>query len=76
MSAQTVGDESDAKVADSPESINEVRLAGRISAGPEERVLPSGDVLWTFRLVVRRAQGRVRRVGRPGAALGRDLARG
>lgn len=59
MSAQTVGDESDEKVAQSPESINEVRLAGRISAGPEERVLPSGDVLWTFRLVVRRAQGRV-----------------
>lgn len=34
--------------------MNEVRLAGRISADPEERVLPSGDRLWVFRLVVQR----------------------
>jgi single-strand DNA-binding protein len=42
-------------------AINEVRLIGRISQPPEERVLPSGDVLWTFRVVVRRPQvtGRV-----------------
>ena len=56
MSAQTVGDEQ--RDSELPEPINEVRLAGRISAGPDERVLPSGDVLWTFRLVVPRPAGR------------------
>lgn len=35
---------------------NEVRLTGRVSAAPEERVLPSGDRLWTFRLVVERGR--------------------
>lgn len=35
-------------------SVNEVRLVGRLSQDPEERVLPSGDALWTFRLVVPR----------------------
>jgi single-strand DNA-binding protein len=34
--------------------INEVRLVGRISQAPQERTLPSGDVLWTFRVVVPR----------------------
>lgn len=33
---------------------NEVRLVGRVSGEPEERVLPSGTALWTFRLVVPR----------------------
>src|SRR6478752_2503497 len=33
---------------------NEVRLVGRLSTEPEERVLPSGDVVWTFRVVVPR----------------------
>lgn len=39
---------------------NEVRLVGRVSAGASERVLPSGDLLATFRVVVprpRRAAG-------------------
>src|SRR5689334_20642669 len=36
-------------------AVNEVRLVGRVSRTPEERVLPSGDVLWTFRVVVPRA---------------------
>ncbi|HWM74053.1 MAG TPA: single-stranded DNA-binding protein [Nocardioides sp.] len=58
MSAQTVGDEGQGSTSESAESVNEVRLVGRISAGPEERVLPSGDVLWTFRLVVRRPPSR------------------
>ncbi|WP_028644075.1 single-stranded DNA-binding protein [Nocardioides sp. URHA0020] len=41
-----------------PESaMNEVRLIGRISQRPEQRVLPSGDVLWTFRVVVPRPEG-------------------
>lgn len=35
-------------------AVNEVRLVGRVSQAPEERVLPSGDVLWTFRVVVPR----------------------
>ena len=34
--------------------VNEVRLIGRLSQAPEERVLPSGDVLVTFRVVVPR----------------------
>lgn len=34
---------------------NWVRLSGRISAEPESRVLPSGDEIVTFRLVVRRS---------------------
>ena len=36
-------------------AVNEVRLVGRISQEPVERVLPSGDSVWTFRLVVARA---------------------
>jgi single-strand DNA-binding protein len=41
-------------------AVNEVRLVGRISQAPEQRELPSGDVLWTFRVVVPRpaASGR------------------
>jgi single-strand DNA-binding protein len=39
---------------------NEVRLVGRVSQQPEERVLPSGDAVWTFRVVVPREQGRSR----------------
>lgn len=36
------------------QSRNEVVLVGRVSADPEDRELPSGDVLTTFRLVVDR----------------------
>ena len=36
------------------DDVNEVRLVGRISGSPEQRVLPSGDELWTFRVVVPR----------------------
>jgi len=39
---------------------NEVRLVGRVSGDPEERVLPSGDRLWSFRVVVARDQPRGR----------------
>lgn len=39
-------------------AVNEVRLVGRVSSAPEERVLPSGDAVWTFRLVIPRAQDR------------------
>ena len=40
---------------------NEVRLVGRVSAAPEERVLPSGDAVWTFRVVVERPDVPARR---------------
>src|SRR4051812_28801444 len=36
------------------EHSNEVRLVGRVAADPTERVLPSGDVLLQWRLVVER----------------------
>ena len=36
------------------EPCNEVALTGRVSADPEERELPSGDAITTFRLVVDR----------------------
>jgi single-strand DNA-binding protein len=39
---------------------NEVRLLGRVSGAPESRVLPSGDEIWTFRVVVARARPRGR----------------
>jgi single-strand DNA-binding protein len=34
---------------------NSVHLTGRISAAPDSRVLPSGDEIVSFRLVVRRS---------------------
>jgi single-strand DNA-binding protein len=39
---------------------NEVRLAGRVSRAPEERVLPSGDRVVSFRLTVPRPEGSTR----------------
>lgn len=36
---------------------NEVRLVGRVSAAPQESVMPSGDVMLAFRVVVPRAPG-------------------
>ena len=38
------------------EAVNEVRLVGRVSQPPEQRVLPSGDTLWSFRVVVPRPE--------------------
>lgn len=35
--------------------VNEVVLRGRVSGEPKERVLPSGDLLVTFRVVVPRS---------------------
>jgi single-strand DNA-binding protein len=37
---------------------NEVTVAGRLSGAPEERELPSGDVVVTFRVVVPRPEHR------------------
>lgn len=36
-------------------SANEVRLSGRVTSAPEERVLPSGDVIVTLRVSMPRA---------------------
>lgn len=47
-----------------PEHLNEIRLCGRLAAVPEEKVLPSGDALVTFRLVVTRLPNRQRAGGR------------
>ncbi|MDF1606519.1 single-stranded DNA-binding protein [Nocardioides sp. YIM 152315] len=52
MSAQQKAPRS--RQAATESAVNEVRLVGRVSQAPEERVLPSGDVLWTFRVVVAR----------------------
>jgi single-strand DNA-binding protein len=40
---------------------NEVCLSGRLAAAAEERALPSGDVLVSFRVVVARPAGRAPR---------------
>ncbi|WP_159540340.1 single-stranded DNA-binding protein [Aeromicrobium sp. 9AM] len=40
---------------------NRVHLVGRVSADPETRVLPSGDEVVSFRLVVRRSAAARRR---------------
>lgn len=42
------------------EAVNEVRLVGRVSQQPRQRVLPSGDSLWSFRVVVPRSDSRGR----------------
>lgn len=44
---------------------NEVVLAGRLAAAAQPRVLPSGDALVVFRLVVARGGGRAQRQGAP-----------
>jgi single-strand DNA-binding protein len=44
----------------SESGVNEIRLVGRLSQAPSERVLPSGDTIWTFRVVVPRGEGSTR----------------
>ena len=41
-----------------PAWANEVRLTGRVSGSPEQREMPSGDVVVLFRVVVPRPAGR------------------
>lgn len=50
MSAQL----NEKSVGRAAEETNEVLLRGRVSGAPQERVLPSGDTVWTFRVVVGR----------------------
>ncbi len=47
------------------EPLNEVRLVGRLAADAEERALPSGDVVATFRVIVTRPAGSGAGSGRP-----------
>ena len=42
------------------EVVNEVRLVGRVSQEPELKEMPSGDTVWTFRVVVPRPPGAAR----------------
>lgn len=44
------------KTVETPPGLNAVALRGRVSGAPIERELPSGDVIFTFRLVVGRDQ--------------------
>jgi single-strand DNA-binding protein len=43
------------------DSVNAVRLSGRVSAAPDARMLPSGDEVVSFRLVVPRSASARRR---------------
>jgi single-strand DNA-binding protein len=52
MSAQKI--EVPDVVDDQGESLNEVRLMGRLAAAPVLRELPSGDTVWNLRVVVER----------------------
>ena len=54
MSAQANEDQADRGADRTAAGTNEVLLRGRLSGAPEERVLPSGDTMWTFRVVVGR----------------------
>lgn len=43
------------------DSRNQVTLTGRVSAAPESRVLPSGDEVVSFRIIVARSAAALRR---------------
>lgn len=58
MSVKSAGRSAGRSTGD--ESVNEVRLVGRVSAAPERRVLPSGDAMVWFRLVVARPEAAYR----------------
>jgi single-strand DNA-binding protein len=49
--------------------VNDVRLVGVLAAAPEQRELPSGDLLVVFRVVVRRPDSADRRGGRAGPSV-------
>ena len=44
------------------DAVNEVTLVGRMSQPAEEQVLPSGSVLWKFRVIVGRSPSAASRV--------------
>lgn len=57
MSASVSAQHKSVQQGAATEAVNEVRLVGRVSQPPQERVLPSGDTLWSFRVVVSRPEG-------------------
>ena len=57
MARAAVGDVAE-QALDAPASRNEVILVGRVSGTPEERELPSGDALVSWRLVLDRPAAR------------------
>jgi single-strand DNA-binding protein len=59
---------------DGPSDVNRIVLEGRLSQEPEEKSLPSGDVLVVLRVVVRRPDGA--RVDSIEVAVGPPPARG
>ena len=60
MSPDTSTAPPDVPTAQEP-SVNAVRLSGRVSAAPEARMLPSGDEVVSFRLIVPRSPAARRR---------------
>lgn len=54
MSVGTKSKQKESRKEPASEGVNEVRLVGRVSQPPVERELPSGDAVWTFRVVVAR----------------------
>ena len=60
MSRDTSTASPDVRTAQEP-SVNAVRLSGRVSAAPEARMLPSGDEVVSFRLIVPRSPAARRR---------------
>lgn len=60
MTSETSTATTDQPMSDQ-ESVNAVRLGGRVSAAPEARMLPSGDEVVSFRLVVPRSASARRR---------------
>lgn len=56
MGAQTKAGQTERdRPVEAVETVNEVRLTGRVSGDPELRTMPSGDQMWTLRVVVARA---------------------
>lgn len=56
MESRSTRTRTDQHPVGSTAAVNVVRLVGRVSQ-PEERALPSGDTVWTFRVVVDRPPG-------------------
>jgi single-strand DNA-binding protein len=50
--------------------VNEVRLLGRVAAHPQDKELPSGDIVTTFRVIVTREATAGRPAARPDARKG------
>lgn len=67
MGSEAATDTDAATAQDAVAWVNEVHLSGRVSGTPQEKTLPSGDVVVLFRLVVRRPAARRTGSARAGA---------